>query len=420
MKIYFVESIFGNFLISESGKLVGHNLLKKSDAIKLLTEGFTSEYIHSVYQSLLELKQKHEKALVIFEDERIPTAIKKLKGEIPIEYRIEKPSSGGLIFRREPLTYLQSAGLSISESDFRSYLYETASLFSEFKVKHLSERRDLLIVQTISAIDDLNKIINLVASRLREWYGYHFPELNDLVESHKTYLRLVYELGTRNNMKKEALMNLGLPERRAEIVEEAANRSIGADFSDLDIEKMKRFAAEGLHLFSLKDELESYLTDLMEDMAPNIAKLAGPLIGARLIKLAGGLLELAKLPSSTIQVLGAEKALFLALRKKGKPPKHGVIFQHTLIHTAPKWLRGKIARVFAGKLSIAARVDAYSGHYIGDELSRDLERRIKELYEKYPKPPKKKIAEKEREKTKKEKKSKRKKKAKKKRKRWKE
>jgi len=96
---------------------------------------------------------------------------------------------------------------------------------------------------------------------------------------------------------------------------------------------------------------------------------------------------MAKLPASTIQVLGAEKALFRALKTKARPPKHGIIFQHPLIHDAKRWQRGKIARALAGKLAIAARVDAFSGKYAGDALKADLEKRIEEITERYEKPP---------------------------------
>jgi len=125
----------------------------------------------------------------------------------------------------------------------------------------------------------------------------------------------------------------------------------------------------------------------MQEAAPNIRALIGSVVGAKLIRKAGGLAELAKMPASTIQILGAEKALFRALHGKGTPPKHGIIFQVPRIFRAPWWQRGKIARALAGKLSIAARVDFYSGEYIGDELLRDLERRIEEIKKKYPKPP---------------------------------
>ena len=126
----------------------------------------------------------------------------------------------------------------------------------------------------------------------------------------------------------------------------------------------------------------------MLEVAPNIRGLVGPLLGARLISLAGGLSRLARLPASTIQVLGAEKALFRALRTGGRPPKHGVIFQYPAIHRSPRWQRGKIARALAAKLAIAARIDAFTGEYKADELKEELEKRIEEIKTLYAKPPK--------------------------------
>jgi nucleolar protein 56 len=125
----------------------------------------------------------------------------------------------------------------------------------------------------------------------------------------------------------------------------------------------------------------------MEEVAPNVKSLVGSLLGARLIAIAGGLSNLARKPASTIQVLGAEKALFRSLKTGTRPPKHGIIFQHTLLHDAKRWQRGKIARALAGKLAIAARSDAYGGRYIGQDLKANLERRIKEIEEKYSEPP---------------------------------
>ena len=129
------------------------------------------------------------------------------------------------------------------------------------------------------------------------------------------------------------------------------------------------------------------MDSVMEEVAPNTRAIGGSLLGARLLALAGGLLNLAKLPASTIQVLGAEKALFRSLKTKARPPKHGIIFQHPLIHDAKRWQRGKIARALAGKLAIAARVDAFNGEYMGDRLKADLEKRIDEIRERYEKPP---------------------------------
>ncbi|MEM4706946.1 MAG: hypothetical protein QXW27_05340, partial [Candidatus Methanomethylicaceae archaeon] len=134
---------------------------------------------------------------------------------------------------------------------------------------------------------------------------------------------------------------------------------------------------------------EKYIDEVMKEVAPNVRELVGSILGARLIALSGGLEALAKKPASTIQVLGAEKALFRALRTGARPPKHGIIFQSPLIHSSPKWQRGKIARTLAGKLSIAARVDAFGGAFIANKLKKELEERISEIKKKYAVPTKK-------------------------------
>jgi nucleolar protein 56 len=137
----------------------------------------------------------------------------------------------------------------------------------------------------------------------------------------------------------------------------------------------------------VRNSLEKYVDSVMEEVAPNVKTVGGSLLGARLMALSGGLLNLAKLPASTIQVLGAEKALFRSLKTKARPPKHGIIFQHPLIHDGKRWQRGKIARALAGKLSIAARVDAFKGEFMGDRLKADLDKRIEEIRERYENPP---------------------------------
>lgn len=133
--------------------------------------------------------------------------------------------------------------------------------------------------------------------------------------------------------------------------------------------------------------MEKYIDDTMEEIAPNTKILAGSLLGARLISIAGSLMNLAKRPASTIQVLGAEKALFRSLKTGARPPKHGLIFQHNILHDAKRWQRGKIARALAGKIAIAVRIDAFGGKFVGDSLKKDLEERITEIKKKYKDPP---------------------------------
>jgi nucleolar protein 56 len=223
--------------------------------------------------------------------------------------------------------------------------------------------------------------------RIREWYGIHFPELDRLLEKHETYARLVIKLGNRENFTIEKLVEKEIPESKAEQIVKAAEGSMGADLSETDLEQIQALSKNILDLYQLRQQLESYLDTTMEEVAPNMKTLVGSLLGARLIALAGGLTNLAKRPASTIQVLGAEKALFRSLKTGTRPPKHGIIFQHTYLHEAKRWQRGKIARALAGKVSIAARIDAFGGKYVGDQLKIDLEKRIQEIREKYAEPP---------------------------------
>ena len=161
-------------------------------------------------------------------------------------------------------------------------------------------------------------------------------------------------------MTRENLMKAQISEASIALVEESIANLLGSDLSDADMNAINTLSEVILDLYKQKRVLEDYVTELMEEVAPNITSLVGPLVGARLVSHAGSLKELARKPSSTLQILGAEKALFRSLKTGADPPKHGVIFQVSDIHSAPYWQRGKIARALAGKLSIAARIDAYS------------------------------------------------------------
>ena len=162
---------------------------------------------------------------------------------------------------------------------------------------------------------------------------------------------------------------------------------MGADIAEADLEMIQSLAKDVLNFYLLRKNMEDYVDHTMEELAPNVRAVAGALLGARLIAMAGSLQNLAMRPASTIQVIGAEKALFRSLKTGARPPKHGLIFQDTLLHDAKRWQRGKIARVIAGKLAIAARADAFGGHFIGDKLKADINKRLEEIHTKYKEPP---------------------------------
>jgi nucleolar protein 56 len=259
---------------------------------------------------------------------------------------------------------------------------------SKLRVKGATGKRDLLVSQGIQTLDSLDQTVNLFMGRLREWYGVFFPELDRLIEKHETYARLVLNLGSRDNYTLEGLEAENIPKERTQLIAKAAEGSMGTDVSNIDLEQVQALAKDVLIFYELRKNMEDYVDRTMEEMAPNIRAVAGALLGARMISIAGSLQNLAMRPASTIQVLGAEKALFRSLKTGARPPKHGLIFQHTLLHDAKRWQRGKIARVIAGKLAIAARADAFGeGHYIGDTLKTEINQRIGEIREKYKEPP---------------------------------
>jgi nucleolar protein 56 len=219
--------------------------------------------------------------------------------------------------------------------------------------------KDENIGQAVNALDDLIQSSNLLSERLHEWYGIHFPK----------QLRM---------MKDEEFIELVISAYNSESTKNAS-----------DLEPIMELAKTLGGLNERRAMLEEYIKNEMENNVKNISYLVGPIIGARLISKAGGLKRLSRLPSGTIQVLGAEKALFRHLKEGSKPPKHGLIFQHPLVHRAPYWQRGKIARAFASKIAMAARLDEHSDKSMGDELKSDLNNKIAEIKKKYPNPPKK-------------------------------
>jgi nucleolar protein 56 len=271
--------------------------------------------------------------------------------------------------------------------DFGLWMHDVTMEIAKLRVKGAVEKRDLLVAQTILALDDLDKGINVFMSHVREWYGIHFPELDRLIDKHETYARLIIKLGSRDNFTIENLEKEDVPKQKAEAIAKVAEASMGADLAEADLAQIQALSKNVSDLYELRQKLEAYLDKTMEQVAPNMKALAGSLLGARLIAISGGLSNLARKPASTIQILGAEKALFRSLKTGTRPPKHGLIFQHSLLHDAKRWQRGKISRAIAGKLAIAARTDAFGGRDIGKSLKSSLEKRITEIQEKYKEPP---------------------------------
>lgn len=282
--------------------------------------------------------------------------------------------------------FIVKAGFAGNDQDAMQALREFAINLSSSRVKEASERLDLHIIQSINALDELDKIINIVGARMREWYGLHFPELDNLVQSLVAYAEIASRAGLRENITTDILQSAGMQDKKAEIILDGARRSKGGDMTPEHLAIVKRLADQVIAQSDLRRILSDHIEVAIETVAPNVKELLTASVGARIIAKAGSLARLAMLPASTIQVLGAEKALFRALKTGARPPKHGLIFQHPLIHSAPKWQRGKIARAIASKVAIAARIDYYR-HEGKDSMIQDrLNTRINEIREKYKEP----------------------------------
>jgi len=285
------------------------------------------------------------------------------------------------------LRLIVDAGWAKDEKEAKELVRVFALELSNVKLRELAANPDLQVMQSVQALDEIDKVVNILEARVKEWYGLHFPELERILDSPEAYIKFVNNFERRENITRKKLEEYGFTSEKSKEILSAADRSKGTELRDEDLQKISSLSKEVTQLSSMRDSLAKHVEKTMKQFAPNIASVAGETIGARLIVKAGGLKKIARLPASTIQVLGAEKALFRAIRTGARPPKHGILFQHQAVHVAPKWQRGKIARSLAAKIAIASRIDAYRGTH-EDGLKEKFDQRLEEIKKKYEEPPK--------------------------------
>jgi nucleolar protein 58 len=253
---------------------------------------------------------------------------------------------------------------------------------SRYKLKFSADKVDIMIVQAIGLLDDLDKEINIYAMRVREWYGWHFPEMTKLVADNVVYAKAILRMGFRTSAKNTDFSDIITDEILENSMKKTAETSMGTEISESDLENIKSLCQQVVSLSAYRLQLFEYLKNRMSAIAPNLTLMVGELVGARLIAHAGSLINLAKHPASTIQILGAEKALFRALKTKSDTPKYGLIYHASLIGQAAPKIKGKISRVLAAKTALAIRVDALGdldGPSIGFENRSKVEARIRQL-----------------------------------------
>ncbi|KAF2170063.1 hypothetical protein M409DRAFT_51830 [Zasmidium cellare ATCC 36951] len=357
-------------------------LLKKDDLAK---ETETAEGVCS----LLKLKQFHkfdsasaalEEAAALTDGKVTPTLanmLNSIKEEKKVSLAVADPKLGNAIgklpgLQITPVSDSSTADLyrairehlpslipGLMPEDLNTMSLGLSHSLSRHKLKFSPDKVDTMIIQAIALLDDLDKELNTYAMRVKEWYGWHFPEMARIINDNLAYSRVILSMGFRSSASNTDLSDI-LPEEIEGAVKGAAEVSMGTEITDEDLENIQALAEQVVGFTEYRQQLSSYLSARMQAIAPNLTTLVGDLVGARLIAHAGSLMNLAKSPASTIQILGAEKALFRALKTKHDTPKYGLIYHASLIGQASGKNKGKIARMLATKAALGLRVDALS------------------------------------------------------------
>jgi len=303
--------------------------------------------------SLLDTLKDEKKISLAVADPKLGNAIGKLPG---LDIKAIADSATADLYRaiRE---HLPSLIPGLMPDDVKTMSLGLSHSLARHKLKFSPDKIDVMIVQAIGLLDDLDKELNTYAMRVKEWYGWHFPEMAKILNDNLAYAKVVLKMGMRTNWENCDLAEI-LPEEIEAAVKAAADRSMGTEITEEDLENIQSLAEQVVQFTEYRTQLASYLSARMTAIAPNLTTLVGELVGARLIAHAGSLLNLSKSPASTLQILGAEKALFRALKTKHDTPKYGLIYHASLIGQASGKNKGKMARILAAKAALGLRVDA--------------------------------------------------------------
>ncbi|GAP93128.1 putative nucleolar protein 58 [Rosellinia necatrix] len=332
-------------------------MVKFEDAAQALGEysSLTEGKVTPLLQQLLDDIKEERKASLAVADPKLGAAINVLP---ELQISPVSDSSTNELFRAVK-TYLPELFPELDPDYLNNMALALSHSISRHKVKFSPDKVDVMIVQAIKLLDDLDKELNNYAMRVKEWYGWHFPEMDRILNDNLAYARVIMHMGTRENAANTDLSEI-LPEDLEIRVKAAAEVSMGTEIGGIDLENIKLLAEQVISFTEYRQQLSQYLSSRMKALAPNTTEILGELVGARLIAHTGSLMKLAKSPGSTIQILGAEKALFRALKTKHDTPKYGLIYHSSLVGQASGKNKGKIARMLAAKAALCLRVDALS------------------------------------------------------------
>ncbi|KAI9777678.1 MAG: snoRNP complex protein nop56 [Geoglossum umbratile] len=345
-----------------------------------ISEGILSEYLRSLLE--VNLPKPSKKSIVLgVADKNLAGSIKSIFPSVDCETGDTSEVVQDLL--RGIRLHAPKLLKQLQEGDVERAQLGLGHAYSRAKVKFSVQKNDNHIIQAIATLDHLDKAINTFSMRVREWYSWHFPELIKIVSENQQYARVALFIGDKKTLSDDRLHDLAAVVNDdgdvAQSIMDSARVSMGQDISESDMVNVMAFAKRVVNLSEYRKSLHAYLVSKMGIVAPNLATLIGEVVGARLISHAGSLTNLSKYPASTVQILGAEKALFRALKTKGNTPKYGLIYHSSFIGRAGQKNKGRISRFLANKCSIASRIDNFSEApttKFGEALKRQVEERL--------------------------------------------
>ena len=340
-RVYLITEWFGSFLLGEDGTVKAERLFPRDPA------------------ALGAILHRLQEGQVLDEERQLAEGQQGLRVREERQLRLQ----GASIVEKAPTMADRAKDYNFT----KDLLHAAAIELGRLGVRQAYSSRDMHVVQAVDAIDELNEQANVLVERLREWYGLHFPEFVDASQRNEEVATLVSQHGTR-----EAIME-AQPQYRMD-------NSMGGPIPAPELSAVRALARTASSLYSARAELEKYVDEAMMEVAPNVATLLQPVLAARMLKQAGSLRRLATMPAGTIQTLGAEKALFRHIKEGKRPPKHGFLMQHPLVHRAPRYHRGALARSLAAKVALAARADAFTKTAdLGAKLAAQFQERADSL-----------------------------------------
>ena len=369
MKAFITTTSFGFIATDEEFNVVDKFLFEKKQ-IEILEKIQQKQIIEEELELITRLSEKYDEIII----ETIKTKSSYEIDEIE-KISVEKTTVHGDYIRE----HFDEVLTQLTDANIRKTMNETYNEITSEKSRESIKTNDVMIVETINSLEEIEDTAGKLIERLREWCTPYLPEMEKL-HNHELYSKVIATQTSREN-----IINSGILDN----THVSLSENYDVDISESDLEIIKSFANSVYSLYESKNELEEYIDEKIKEVAPNMYDVAGANLAAKLIAHTNGLENLAKLPSSTIQIIGAEKAIFRHLKTGENPPKHGLIFQHPSIRGSNWWVRGKLARAVASKITIAARKDAFSNEY-DPNLKVELDERIEEIKKSHPFPERKK------------------------------